>query len=346
VKYRKKPIVIEATQWFKNGDHPRDNCFRPFEDTGEVPISAREGKIVRYFRHPNVSGDAKCDQCNHIMHDHGWIDTLEGGHTVCYGDWIITGIKGEHYPCKPDIFEATYDSVKTDEINSTTEEELLEQVSKLVSLMKYLPLMKEKKEEKEKEKEEKEEKEEEKEEKKKEEEKEEEEEVKTIDDIDQEKETAIAEWYQKAKECRSTEELKNFLDIILDYKLHDYNSITDAFIAGLLATMKAMDCHDNGGITGYQASWIVIQFITKELRIDGPWRIQKYGNMLYPQYSGKFEKTISKDTWDFLQKEADKNLGTKFGHPDVVAHWRSIVDGIIPFGWKLDDYDGKDEAHF
>ena len=41
------------------------------------------------------------------MNEHGWIDTLEGGHIVCPADWIITGVKGEHYPCKPDIFEAT-----------------------------------------------------------------------------------------------------------------------------------------------------------------------------------------------------------------------------------------------
>ena len=43
---------------------------------------------------------------------HGWIDTLEGGHIVCPGDWIITGVKGEHYPCKPDIFEMTYEPVE------------------------------------------------------------------------------------------------------------------------------------------------------------------------------------------------------------------------------------------
>ena len=39
----------------------------------------------------------------------GWIETLEGGHVVTSGDWIITGVKGEHYPCKPDIFEMTYE---------------------------------------------------------------------------------------------------------------------------------------------------------------------------------------------------------------------------------------------
>jgi hypothetical protein len=46
------------------------------------------------------------------MRWHGWIETLEGGHIVCPGDYIITGIKGEHYPCKPDIFEATYEKVE------------------------------------------------------------------------------------------------------------------------------------------------------------------------------------------------------------------------------------------
>jgi hypothetical protein len=42
----------------------------------------------------------------------GWISTLEGGYEVTPGDFIITGIKGEHYPCKPDIFEATYEKVE------------------------------------------------------------------------------------------------------------------------------------------------------------------------------------------------------------------------------------------
>lgn len=50
------------------------------------------------------------------MNNHGFIDTLEGGHTVCVGDWIITGIKGERYPCKLDIFKATYEAVETTEI--------------------------------------------------------------------------------------------------------------------------------------------------------------------------------------------------------------------------------------
>lgn len=120
MKYRKKPVVIEATQWFKNGDHPQDYAKNRtgFENgqthtwTGEeCKELGWEGGIVRYFRSPTVPGTNGCRYCDKIMHEHGWIDTLEGGHIVCPGDWIITGVKGENYPCKPDIFAAIYEPV-------------------------------------------------------------------------------------------------------------------------------------------------------------------------------------------------------------------------------------------
>lgn len=120
MKFRKRPVVIEATQWFKNGDHPLDysKTHDGFENgelrqfsPGERKANGREGDVVRYFRRPDkaYAGERQCDKCGEIMHVHGWIDTLEGGHIVCPGDWIITGVKGEHYPCKPDIFAATYE---------------------------------------------------------------------------------------------------------------------------------------------------------------------------------------------------------------------------------------------
>ncbi|MHC4574373.1 MAG: hypothetical protein ACYS76_09625 [Planctomycetota bacterium] len=108
MRYRKKPVVVEATQWFKNGDHPDDGC-EPIGPPGKQFLS--EGKVVRYYRLPASDSDLSCEWCGVRMHEHGWIDTLEGGHNVCPGDWIITGVKGERYPCKPDIFEATYEEV-------------------------------------------------------------------------------------------------------------------------------------------------------------------------------------------------------------------------------------------
>lgn len=117
MKFRKKPVVIEATQWFMNGDHPKDYEGHTAEDCGEPwgKIHNWEGQIVRRYRHPGVPADKACEKCGHFMEKHGWIDTLEGGHIVCPGDWIITGVQGEHYPCKPDIFESTYEPVEGDE---------------------------------------------------------------------------------------------------------------------------------------------------------------------------------------------------------------------------------------
>lgn len=110
-QYRKKPVIIEATQWFKNGDHPKDNSFRSGDAKLEEYAHMVEGKVVRYYRTPQIDGKEVCKHCNQIMHVHGWIDTLEGGHIVCPGDWIITGVNNENYPCKPDIFEKTYEKV-------------------------------------------------------------------------------------------------------------------------------------------------------------------------------------------------------------------------------------------
>src|SRR6056297_1455350 len=108
-KYRKKPVVIEATQWFKNGDHPEDDVTRGgTTNNGEE----WEGLVVQYYRRPDVPADKICEQCGHFMEKHGWIDTLEGGHKVCPGDYIITGVQGERYPCKPDVFEQTYELVE------------------------------------------------------------------------------------------------------------------------------------------------------------------------------------------------------------------------------------------
>jgi hypothetical protein len=92
-KYRKKPVVIEAVQW---------PGFVNQELSDELGITRRE----------TASKTVKCHQCNFDLFCHGDIPTLEGNHIVCPKDWIIRGIKGELYPCKPDIFEATYEEVK------------------------------------------------------------------------------------------------------------------------------------------------------------------------------------------------------------------------------------------
>ena len=109
MKFSGKPVVIDATQWFKNGDHPCDQV-----DRMRPAIDECEGLIVRYYRHPAFSGRGICPHCGYTMHEHGWLDTSGNGQNVCPGDWIITSAKGEHYTCKPGIFNATYEKLTTE----------------------------------------------------------------------------------------------------------------------------------------------------------------------------------------------------------------------------------------
>lgn len=82
-KFIKKPVIIEATQWFKHHDH----------DQVEPLYGTEEDFIISHMDN---------------WKEFGKIETLEGTHFVTPGDWIITGVNGEYYPCKPDIFKKTY----------------------------------------------------------------------------------------------------------------------------------------------------------------------------------------------------------------------------------------------
>ena len=107
VKYKIKLVVVDAIQWFKNGDHPEDNTKIIIGSDGGLFRS--EGKIVRYYRVPELDGQHECQYCGDIMHNHGWIDNQDGGYNVCPGDWIIKGALGEYYVCHPNYFEKMYE---------------------------------------------------------------------------------------------------------------------------------------------------------------------------------------------------------------------------------------------
>lgn len=76
MKYRKKPVVIEAVRWFYG-----------MQMEGVTPMPDGEGNFA-------------------------YINTLEGRMIVNSGDWVITGVEGERYPCKDSIFRATYEPVE------------------------------------------------------------------------------------------------------------------------------------------------------------------------------------------------------------------------------------------
>ncbi len=94
-KFRKKPVVIEAEQFLKDKVPYPDGVY-----IGGLYCSTSE------------SGEwCEIHQLSHRLPFYK-VDTLEGEHFVSHRDWIITGVRGEKYPCKPDIFEQTYEKVE------------------------------------------------------------------------------------------------------------------------------------------------------------------------------------------------------------------------------------------
>ena len=89
-QFRKKPVVVEA---------------RKFESNNEPNGSPNMDSLVNWMN----QGQFECKAWHNGTDI--WIHTLEGDHKATVGDWIIRGVKGEFYPCKPDIFEATYEPV-------------------------------------------------------------------------------------------------------------------------------------------------------------------------------------------------------------------------------------------
>lgn len=150
------------------------------------------------------------------------------------------------------------------------------------------------------------------------------------------------EWYEQAEKM-TMEKLPEFLRHLLEDYWHDYGTICHAMAAGTLATMHAMDNHPGAccGITGFQAGCVMWEFVRHCNYKNNKCglRMQDMDNLLYPQYDHLFN-TISKDTWESVRKEAANlisNNKNEYVHPDVAAHWKSIVSGNIPFGLRVEE---------
>lgn len=92
MKFRKKPVVIDAEQ---------------FNGMSGAIAGGIVHRVVNYGT-PKADDDTSASWLDGKY----WVQTLEGPLIVSRGDWIIRGVKGEFYPCKPDIFEATYEKVE------------------------------------------------------------------------------------------------------------------------------------------------------------------------------------------------------------------------------------------
>ena len=104
-KYRKKPVVIEAVQFRRDLTPAEAHAIYRWIESNTLgsfePLDVIEGRM------PYPASGVSIDPRDGRM----IISTLEGLHWVDLDDWIIRGVKGEFYPCKPDIFASTYEPV-------------------------------------------------------------------------------------------------------------------------------------------------------------------------------------------------------------------------------------------
>lgn len=92
-QFRKRPVVIEAMQYTELDRMWVLNWINKAKEEARFVIAQDDSTLEPQ---PQL-----------------WIETLEGTMKANPGDWIIRGVQGEFYPCKPDIFEATYESVES-----------------------------------------------------------------------------------------------------------------------------------------------------------------------------------------------------------------------------------------
>ena len=147
------------------------------------------------------------------------------------------------------------------------------------------------------------------------------------------------EWFENVDK-QTLKTLPDFINHVMNDYDHDYGTICHAVAACALAAAWAANNESGaqGGITGFQAGFVMWDFIRQwnyPTNKSGM-RILNFDDMLFPQHDYRFEKMIDETVWEKLQEEAKNNLADKeYAHPAVIAHWQSIVDGKVPFGYAV-----------
>jgi hypothetical protein len=146
------------------------------------------------------------------------------------------------------------------------------------------------------------------------------------------------EWYKEARDM-TLENLPAFLEKLATEYGHDYGTICHAVSASAIAAAWAMEHSEQGGITGFQAGCVMWGFIRNwdSSYKDVPLCLHNIRDMLYPQNKDRYT-AIPKSSWEWLQKEAAENIKkSPDAVPKVIAHWKKIVEGTVPFGYEIQD---------
>lgn len=148
------------------------------------------------------------------------------------------------------------------------------------------------------------------------------------------------EWDEKAKNV-TVETLQDFVTELTEKYSHDYGTICHAMSIAAVAAAWAVDHSSQGGITGFQAGAVMWGFIRSWNFSSNKtgMRIIDYDNFLYPQYEDKFQKNISEEIWENIQKEAAVKLedaDRKYDeYLDDLKRYKENIDAFLA---KYPDY--------
>jgi len=136
-------------------------------------------------------------------------------------------------------------------------------------------------------------------------------------------------WYKMARDIESVDA---FIKKLSAYD-HDYGTVCHAISAAAVAASWRMA--KDHGITGFQAGAVMWGYIQNWKGMHGALRLVDFKNMLYPQYHDEFQQTMPPETWDWRQKEAQKQLSKHGADSYAGGHAQEIVNGKVPFGWTV-----------
>lgn len=163
-------------------------------------------------------------------------------------------------------------------------------------------------------------------------------------------------WSNEAKtQIHTPEDLKKFADKLIKHcdSLEGpdlYEETANATISLAYAAVEM--CAEQFGLSGFQVGCIMWGIIDKLIMSehDCGLKLLNFDHMLYPQYEDHFEKTIDSETWKKMQEKASEKYnkylsektrlenGDEYAFPaseGVAKHWKSIIDGNVPFGFKV-----------
>lgn len=144
------------------------------------------------------------------------------------------------------------------------------------------------------------------------------------------------EWFERAEKIKTIDELVAFAKELFENYQHDYGTAVHAVTA--LALAGAWFGANKEGITSFQAGLVMWHFV-KQWNHKGNkcgMRLWDFDDMLYPQYSNRFDKYINAEAWERVQELAKENLARsnkELVHTEVWNHWEFIAEGNLPFGF-------------